>query len=205
MSAPYSVGPGWWPMLDEMSGKVLALDPNAQLMYKEKYGTVQVDYITESVDHVQEINRLTMEAEEASGHICEFCGQPGELREQNRWLTTTCDRCAALNPLERRKVAQDTEERYFRAGLNEFTRDFFKDGRQQCPHCGDRQGLRATYDAMLQLQEDLRFEIQAATTVSEVDYRTIKALAAALELQEYLAHRIAAVVDADEQAPDLDG
>ena len=88
---------------------------------------------------------------------------------------------------------------------NEFTSDIFEDGRKQCPRCEDRQGLRATYDAMLQLQEDLRFEIQAATTVSEVDYRTIKALAAALELQEYLANRIAAAVEAGEIELDMEG
>lgn len=58
------------------------------------------------------------------------------------------------------------------------------------------------YDAMLELQAEMRFEIQAAPTISEADYREIKALAAALELQEYLANRIAKAVAAGELDPD---
>ena len=52
--------------------------------------------------------------------------------------------------------------------------------------------LRAMYDSIVNLQRDLRFEIQAAPTIADADYKQIKALAAAMELQEYLANRIAA-------------
>lgn len=64
--------------------------------------------------------------------------------------------------------------------------------------------LRQTYDSMLELQAELRFEIQSATTLDEVSYRTFKALAATYELQEYLANAIAAAVEAGELEPDLD-
>lgn len=90
----YPVGPGWWPLLEEMETKIRALDPEVQLLYKEKYGTLQVNYITESPEHFHEIARLTQEAEKASETICESCGQPGRLREQNRWFAARCDRCA---------------------------------------------------------------------------------------------------------------
>lgn len=111
---PYPVGPGWWPLLDDTVAKLRALDPEVQLLFKEKYGTCQIDFITESSEHFNEINRLTADAEDASGHVCEFCGQPGQLREERRWMQTLCDRCAALDPLERRKVAEDTKAQYFR-------------------------------------------------------------------------------------------
>lgn len=90
----YPVGPGWWPLLEEMEKKIRTLDPEVQLLYKEKYGTLQVNYITESPEHFHEIDRLTREAEKASETICESCGQPGRLREQNRWFAARCDRCA---------------------------------------------------------------------------------------------------------------
>lgn len=31
------------------------------------------------------------EAEERSAHVCEECGQPGELRTERRWIRTLCD------------------------------------------------------------------------------------------------------------------
>lgn len=109
---PYPVGPGWWPLLDEVSAQVKELDPEIYLSYKEKYGTCQIDFVTESTEHFNEIIKLTADAEEASKTICEVCGQPGEIRTQNRWLTALCDRCASLNPSERWKVASEAEQRY---------------------------------------------------------------------------------------------
>ena len=64
--------------------------------------------------------------------------------------------------------------------------------------------LRQTYDAMLELQDKLRFEIQSTTSLQEVDYRAFKALGAALELQEYLANAIAAAIASGELDPDPD-
>ena len=65
--------------------------------------------------------------------------------------------------------------------------------------------LRAMYDAIIELQHDLRFEIQSYTLLSEADYRKVKALAATYELQDYLANRIAEAVNAGELEPDLEG
>lgn len=111
----YPVGPGWWPLLDEVCADVKALDPEVQLSFKEKYGTCQIDFITESTEHFNAIYRLTDEAEQTSKTICEFCGHPGHLHEERSWLQTLCERCAALDPLERRKVAEDAKELYYLA------------------------------------------------------------------------------------------
>jgi len=65
--------------------------------------------------------------------------------------------------------------------------------------------LRDVYDAIIDLQHDLRFEIQSYTLLSEADYRKVKALAATYELQDYLANRIAEAVNNGELEPDLAG
>jgi len=65
--------------------------------------------------------------------------------------------------------------------------------------------LRDVYDAIIDLQHDLRFEIQSYTLLSEADYRKVKALAATYELQDYLANRIAEAVNNGELEPDLEG
>jgi len=112
----YPVGPGWWTLLDETAAKLRSLDPEVQLLFKEKYGTCQIDFITERPEHFNEINRLTEEAEDASRHICEVCGHPGQLREERAWMQTLCDRCAGLDSLKRRKIAEEMKEQYFRQG-----------------------------------------------------------------------------------------
>lgn len=58
--------------------------------------------------------------------------------------------------------------------------------------------LRELYDAIQDLQFILQTEVDAGQDLFNraTDYRDIKALAATYELQEYLANRIAASVDA---------
>lgn len=97
----YPVGPGWWPLLDEMVEKLRALDPEVELMFKEKHGTCQINYCTESSEHFNAIRKLTDEAENASKTICEICGQPGYLRNDHGWMQTLCDSCAGLTLPER--------------------------------------------------------------------------------------------------------
>lgn len=64
--------------------------------------------------------------------------------------------------------------------------------------------LRAMYDDIIDLQGNLRFEIQSHTLLSEVDYRKVKALAATYELQEYLANQIAEAVNDGDLEPDFE-
>lgn len=56
---------------------------------------------------------------------------------------------------------------------------------------------RAGYDFILELQAEL---MESGLS----DYRVVKALAAAYELQDYLANRIASAVAAGELEPELD-
>lgn len=114
MERPYPVGPGWWALLDDLSERVKALDPEAQLDYKEKYGVCQVDFATESTEHFNEIAQLTSAAEDKSAGICELCGGPGGRVDRQNWYMTLCDRCAVLNASERREMDREVVERYHR-------------------------------------------------------------------------------------------
>lgn len=111
---PYDVGPGWWAMLDEELAMARAIVPDVQHEEKEKYGRCDLYFSSETLGgSSNELFAIEAEIEERSLKICEFCGRPGKLREERSWMQTLCDRCAALDPLERRKVAEDVKEQYF--------------------------------------------------------------------------------------------
>lgn len=55
---------------------------------KEKFGTLRF-YMTHYTDKIDEIIK---EAEKKSRITCEYCGKPGELRDDG-WLFTLCDEC----------------------------------------------------------------------------------------------------------------
>lgn len=53
--------------------------------------------------------------------------------------------------------------------------------------------VRSVYEAILELQADLRFEVQAYTELSDASME-IRALAATYEIQEYLENQIGTAV-----------
>jgi hypothetical protein len=55
---------------------------------KEKFGTLRFYMISET----DEMSKLISEAEAKSAITCEFCGEPGELRNTG-WYITLCDKC----------------------------------------------------------------------------------------------------------------
>lgn len=89
---------GWFDLINELCGKIVALHPNIHMGYmKEKYGTLRLDVRCEgSVPEAirNQAYKLEMEYEEKSGSICEICGERGMLRGGS-WLRTLCDSDAA--------------------------------------------------------------------------------------------------------------
>lgn len=112
MERPYLVGPGWWPLLDDLSEQAKNIDPQVQLDFKEKYGVCQIDFTTESTEHFNEIAKLTSDAEDKSAGVCELCGGPGGQINRQNWYLTLCDRCAALSGPERREMDREVVEQY---------------------------------------------------------------------------------------------
>lgn len=93
------VGKGWWPLLEKYIPAMQAIDPDCTFDVKEKYAELRLQ-ATPSVDceDYDTFWRLEQEAEDASAHICEYCGQPGRLCRENRsWYLTLCDDCNTLD------------------------------------------------------------------------------------------------------------
>ena len=113
---------GWFNLLDEMCAKINdayieeKMKPDIIIdQIKEKYGTLRFYYHFDGNDPFinafdaigagtlrikpkgdkpvyEKISEIVSWGEEQSGHICEICGKPGELRN-NGWLMLRCDEC----------------------------------------------------------------------------------------------------------------
>lgn len=80
----FSVSDGWLPLIQELIEKAIAAGWDKQIcQVKEKFGGLRF-YTNGSNDEVFEILR---EYESKSYHICEECGQRGELRKGGWWRT----------------------------------------------------------------------------------------------------------------------
>lgn len=89
MNKKYSVGKGWWNLLDEYIPKFKKVGAK-NITYKEKYGTLRI----ESSNSNNEINNLEEEIIKKSSKICEFCGADGTIIETSSgWLKTLCPEC----------------------------------------------------------------------------------------------------------------
>jgi hypothetical protein len=89
-------GNGWHQLLDslfEVIQKHLEKQPQPTnfniFCIKEKFGKLRIicgnptDYIKQTL----------LQAEEMSSHICETCGEYGQLRDSALWIKVRCDEC----------------------------------------------------------------------------------------------------------------
>ena len=83
---------GWFKLIDELSAKLEAMNKEGANIVagqvKEKFGGLRF-YVGAAPE---EAHKLIEAAESASYKTCEFCGEPGEVR-QGGWIKTRCDRC----------------------------------------------------------------------------------------------------------------
>lgn len=96
---------GWYSIIDALCSQLepLCVAENKKLtkkqlkegyeyrlsQVKEKYGTLRV-YMSFSTDKMED---LIDEAEILSAHVCEKCGDNGELRSRLPWMLTLCNKC----------------------------------------------------------------------------------------------------------------
>ena len=107
-----SVFPGWWGILDKYIPQLLAIAPDAEISIKEKYGVLRIDTVSETTNWT-EFTEIEDAAELASSTVCEFCGAPGKLRTERRWMQTLCDRCNSTTEKDRRyKIIEETEQQW---------------------------------------------------------------------------------------------
>lgn len=82
------IGDGWKHLVRKLYDDLVACNWDRVLLQcKEKYGGLRF-YIGAATD---EQWKLVRDAEEASIHTCQVCGELGELRETHGWYHTTCD------------------------------------------------------------------------------------------------------------------
>lgn len=96
---PFDCGDGWFDLLYRLSVKIrdyleeTKYDNFYVTQVKEKYGTLR--FYTSWDDDT--IYSFISEAEEESAITCEFCGEPGKMRDLNRWYYTLCENCFQQN------------------------------------------------------------------------------------------------------------
>ena len=98
MAFGFECGDGWFPLLDQLSSDITALDKRdgsetIAVQVKEKIGGLRF-YIEGGTGAVW---KAIEEAEALSERTCEMCGEPGKLRGKG-WVSTLCDACWAKNP-----------------------------------------------------------------------------------------------------------
>jgi hypothetical protein len=85
----FECGDGWYDLLDYTCGAIASYGNAEDVMVdqiKEKFGQLRF-YVTGGDDMIE---GMIWMAEHMSGHICETCGNRGELRTGS-WLVTLCD------------------------------------------------------------------------------------------------------------------
>lgn len=97
-----NVGAGWQPLIDDLHGKLVELDPGYRVdQIKEKWGGLRY-YLTPTEDAdlpaLSEMWDLVWAAEEKSLTICEDCGATGgavttQASPGGYWVRTLCTGC----------------------------------------------------------------------------------------------------------------
>lgn len=96
----FECGDGWYELLSNLSQQLTdycqqsGIDVPEAKQVKEKFGTLRfyVDYPAGCSDEQYNIiNEFIDHAEDASGQICEVCGEPGTTGGK-RWISTRCEK-----------------------------------------------------------------------------------------------------------------
>jgi len=97
MAFGFEVGSGWFDIIWELSLKLenfLKHNPDFSecraFQVKEKFGTLRF-YLEGPYSDLMEA--YIRDAEIKSAHVCETCGQAGELQTVRGWIVTICDSC----------------------------------------------------------------------------------------------------------------
>jgi hypothetical protein len=90
MGRGFEIFDGWFDLVDEMSKKIVEVDPEAvALQVKEKFGLLRV-YIAGN----EEAWNVVAEYEDKSAFICEMCGTTENVTTNGKgWIKTYCDSC----------------------------------------------------------------------------------------------------------------
>lgn len=89
----FECGQGWYSLLEKFFEDVDCCVKDNTIkefvfsQIKEKFGQLRIYYH----GYDEKLDKLILEIEKKSGEICEVCGEKGELKSENGWLTTLCN------------------------------------------------------------------------------------------------------------------
>ena len=108
----YTVGPGWWLLLDQELPQLYEIDPDLSgLEIKEKYGYCSIHLIpsAQGRKRVDLLGDVVSSIESQSVTICENCGR--HRSTPSKWYPW-CDQCKAASPVERSQIREETKRGY---------------------------------------------------------------------------------------------
>lgn len=103
-SKSISCGPGWYPLIASLHLELCALDIDYEVrQVGQKFGSLR--YRAQPQTHDVHVHKVFMDlldqAETASVHICELCGEPGKMSVSERngidWYQPLCRHCRAVS------------------------------------------------------------------------------------------------------------
>ena len=95
-------GPGWKNLIKELNSKMSELDPNYTIeQIKEKFGGLRYYFWSDS-ENSDKMFKLTIEYEDRSFKICEYCGSEKDVTTEGGWSKTFCKECRESGVPERR-------------------------------------------------------------------------------------------------------
>lgn len=83
-------GDGWMDLLKPIFDYLEKRPYFSISQIKEKFGTLRVYTYGED----EKLSELVREAEEASVHVCEFCGSRENVGRTSGYIQTLCEKCA---------------------------------------------------------------------------------------------------------------
>jgi uncharacterized protein with HEPN domain len=112
----FTVGDGWFCILDALSAK-LAMDKALHVVQvKEKFGRLAVHCARDEGARVDRrldarLHIALGKARDRSMRTCEICGKPGTCEERAGWVTVRCEPCLRLDEMARacRRIADRTK------------------------------------------------------------------------------------------------
>jgi len=103
----FSVGDGWFDLLLSLSETITQQDVSMEVhQVKEKYGGLRFYHGGIKSDNESDayiVSGAIRHAENMSYHVCEECGDTGEIRT-NGWYRTLCDNCWTEENARRRNT-----------------------------------------------------------------------------------------------------
>jgi hypothetical protein len=97
------VGAGWRPLVQECHERLEADFPDYELLYiKQKYGVLEYQAFPRrwaegrqqwTTEEYADLQAITSQIRDRSGHTCEWCGSTGQLREWRKNELTLCGTC----------------------------------------------------------------------------------------------------------------